>query len=445
MVLGRAAAVPASLPPFWIICALTLIVAHYQLWGRLNLAYKGLGVIVLVMAIASAGFVRLLSRPQVLWLLVFQLVMIVNMVLGRFYDLSALFTTSSPPIILFRCLPLLLCGYTIARYPRQQRTFLVVIATVYWLFCIPDLIGFASSTQGGLDRANTQITTQGLDGLVNATAWAQAYLSCFIYFAPLLLFFAIALVRMYPFVSRPMLLYVVAIQLTFVATAVLSGFGASLLLSVTSLILFGVFAPVRSFGYRAGWIAMSAASLGLLDYIRHVLYSTGNRSAAGEAFAKVTSLLAGIFDTNSGQDLVEQLQQGSSNRALLLWRSLESFMRHPLFGVGFHEDSTEIGCHSFFGDAAGTFGLVGLIPIAAFFLLIVVGLARARRRSPTSWTVASSQIFIWTLMLGLVINPYLLEMLSLSYFLFLFLGLAVADAEAPAVGTKASPASSLAV
>ena len=32
--------------------------------------------------------------------------------------------------------------------------------------------------------------------------------------------------------------------------------------------------------------------------------------------------------------------------------------------------------------------------------------------------------------MGLVINPYLLEMLSLSYFLFLFLGLAIADSEA---------------
>jgi hypothetical protein len=217
------------------------------------------------------------------------------------------------------------------------------------------------------------------------------------------------------------------------ATAVLAGFGAGILLSVTSIALFGIFAPVRSFGYRAVWIGIAAICLGLLDSIRVALFSTGNRSAAGQAFAKVTSLLTGIFDRTSGQDLVEQLQAGSSNRAMLLWQSFESFIRHPLVGVGFHEDSTEVGGHSFFGDSAAAFGLVGFVPIAAFFLLIMAGLSRARRRAPTSWAIAASQIYMWTLMLGLVVNPYLLEMLSLSYFLFFFLGLALADTELPAV------------
>lgn len=430
--LPRARAVPASLPPFWIICAMTLIVAHYQLWGRLNLAYKGLGVVVLLMAVASAGFARLLSRPQVLCLLAFQTVMIVNMVLGRYYDFSALLTTSSPPIILFRCLPLMLCGYTIARYPRQQRTFLLVVATIYWLFCVPDLMGFVSGLRGGLDRSKTHVSSRGLENLVNAKDWAQAYLSCFIYFAPLLLFFAIALFRLYPLVTRRTLAYLVVVQLTFVATALFSGFGASVLMSVTAVGLFGIFAPVRSFGYRAWWIAISAGGLGLLDFIRHTLFSAGNRSAAGQAFAKVTSLVTSLFDRSSGQDLVEQMQRGSSNRAMLLWQSLQSFMRQPLFGIGFKEYESDIGGHSFFVDTAGALGLAGFLPVAVFFLLIVVGLARARRRAPTSWAVASSQIFLWTLMLGLVINPYLLEMLSLSYFLFLFLGLAIADMETPA-------------
>jgi hypothetical protein len=429
---SRAQAVPVSLPPFWIICAMTLVVAHYQLWGRLNVAYKGLGVTVLVMAVITAGFVRLLSRPQVLCLLAFQLVMIVNMILGRFYDVSELFTTSSPPIILFRCLPLMLCGYTIARFPQQQRAFLLVIATIYWLFCIPDFIGFAAGAREGLDRSMTQVQRQGLEGLVNAREWAQAYLSCFIYFAPLLLFFAITLLRLYPDISRQTLLYLIVIQSTFVATAMLSGFAASILMSIASLVLFGIFAPVRSFGYRLRWIAISVVGLVIVEFVRQSLFTTGYRSAAWLAFDKVTSLLTGLFDRSSGQDLVEQMRYGSSGRANLLWKSIESFFRNPLVGVGFQADSTEIGGHSFFGDAAGTFGLVGFVPIAAFFLLIVLGLARARRRAPTSWPVASSQIFIWALMLGLVINPYLLEMLSLSYFLFLFLGLAIADTETTA-------------
>ena len=41
--------IPNSLPPFWIACALTLIVAHYQLWWRLNIGYKIMGTVVVVM------------------------------------------------------------------------------------------------------------------------------------------------------------------------------------------------------------------------------------------------------------------------------------------------------------------------------------------------------------------------------------------------------------
>lgn len=427
---AKLATIPSSLPPFWIICGLTLLIAHYQLWGRFNFAYKGLGILVVAMMIVTSGFTRMLSRMTVLWLLAFELVMVVNMALGRFYSVSDLFTSSSPPIVLLRCLPLLLCGYTLARFPRQERSFLLAVATIYWLFCLPDLVGFVGSARSGYDRSMQQVTTQGLDGMIDAKQWAKSYLSCFIYFAPLLIFFAITLCRIYPTVSNRTRSFVVAMQVTFLATALLSGFGASVLLCLVTAVMFGFFAPVRSFGYRAFWIAVSAAGLTLVDYLRNALFSSGNRSAVAQAFAKVTSLLTGLFDRSSGADLVERFQAGSSNRALLLWQSFESFLRSPLFGVGFQEDSTDVGGHSFLVDSAASFGLVGFIPIAAFFALIVFGLVRARRRSPTSWPIASSQMFMSTLIVGLVINPYLLEMLSLSYFLFLFLGLAIADSEA---------------
>ncbi len=440
----KLAAIPTSLPPFWIVCGLTLLFAHYQLWGRFNFAYKGLGILVVTMMIVTSGFTRMLSRTTVLWLLAFELVMVVNMALGRFYSFSNLLTSSSPPIVLLRCLPLLLCGYTLARFPRQERSFLLAVATIYWLFCLPDLAGFVGSARSGYDRSMQQVTTQGLDGMIDAKQWAKSYLSCFIYFAPLLIFFAIALCRIYRSVSHRTRSFVVAMQVTFLATALLSGFGASVLLCLVTAVMFGLFAPVRSFGYRAFWITVSAAGLTLVDYLRIALFSSANRSAAAQAFSKVTSLLAGVFDRSSGQDLVERLQAGSSNRALLLWQSLESFFRHPLFGVGFQEDSTDVGGHSFLVDSAASFGLVGFIPIAAFFSLVVFGLAQARRRAPTSWPIASSQMFMWTLIVGLVINPYLLEMLSLSYFLFLFLGLAIADSEtrAPSHELAFAPASS---
>jgi O-antigen ligase len=129
-------------------------------------------------------------------------------------------------------------------------------------------------------------------------------------------------------------------------------------------------------------------------------------------------------------DLIEQMSLGSSSRSVLLWQSLETFLRHPILGFGFQEDMTEVGGHSFFFDTAASFGVIGLVPAVAFFGLIILGLRAARKRAPGSWPLAASTIFVLTLVLGLIINPYLLEMLSLSYFIFLFLGMALADTEA---------------
>ncbi len=424
---ARARAVPSSLPPFWIICGLTLVVAHYQLWGRMDLAYKGLGAVVVAMMLVSAGLTRLLTRPAMLWLLAFELVMVVNMIAGRFYDISALFTTSSPPIVLLRCIPMVLCGYTLAKHPARERTFLLFIAAAYWLMCIPDFFGFISGAQGGLDRAQQQIATQGIDTDVNASQWAKAYISCFIYFSPLLLFFAIELFRIYPMISRQMRLLVLVVQATFVITAVLSGFGAVVLMTGVASVLLGLFAPVRSLAYRLQWLAVSAVSIGVLEVLRQSL--SASESAASQAFGKAVSIVTAIFYRQEGVDLIEQMSLGSSSRSVLLWRSFETFLQHPIVGFGFQEDMTEVGGHSFFFDTAASFGVIGLVPAVVFFGLIILGLRAARKRAPESWPLAASTIFVWTLILGLIINPYLLEMLSLSYFLFLFLGMALADTE----------------
>ena len=64
-----------------------------------------------------------------------------------------------------------------------------------------------------------------------------------------------------------------------------------------------------------------------------------------------------------------------------------------------------------------------------FFGLVVYSLRKARRFGGPAWQVSSSSIFVLTLLAGLVMNPYFLSLLSLSYFLFLLLGFALADAE----------------
>ena len=162
-VVASARAVPNSLPPFWIVCALTLVVAHYQLWGRLNIIYKILGTVVVVMMPFTAGFTRLLSLPAVIWLLVFEAVMVANMILGRYFTLSELFTTASAPVILIRSLPFMLCGYTLAHHLNWQRRFLLFVGAVYWLFAIRDARGFVTGAREQLGRAEQYAQTQGFE------------------------------------------------------------------------------------------------------------------------------------------------------------------------------------------------------------------------------------------------------------------------------------------
>ncbi|MEI6505345.1 MAG: hypothetical protein WCO90_05625, partial [Planctomycetota bacterium] len=220
---AAARAVPGSLPPFWIACALTLIVAHYQLWGRFNLVYKIMGTVVVVMMPFTAGFSRLLSLPAVLWLLAFELVMLANMLVGRYFTISSLFTTASAPVILIRSLPFLLCGYTLGRHLNWQRRFLLFVGAVYWLFAIQDARGFIAGARAQLGRADQYAQTQGFDDAKIGSMYAGA----FVYFAPLMLFFAIALFRLYPLLSKGWKLFVIVMQATFTIVAVLSGFGAT--------------------------------------------------------------------------------------------------------------------------------------------------------------------------------------------------------------------------
>jgi hypothetical protein len=58
--------VPNSRPSFWIVCALTLAVAPYQLFGRLNIVYKitGMFVVVALMPL-TARVARMLAKLPV--------------------------------------------------------------------------------------------------------------------------------------------------------------------------------------------------------------------------------------------------------------------------------------------------------------------------------------------------------------------------------------------
>ena len=424
--------IPNSLPPFWIACALTLIVAHYQLWWRLNIGYKIMGTVVVVMMPFTAGFFRLVSRPAVLWLLAFEAVMVANMLIGRYYTLSSLFTTASAPMILIRSLPFMLCGYTLARHLDWQRRFLFFVAAVYWLFAVQDARGFIAGAREQLGRAEQYSQTQGLD---NLTA-GSVYVGAFVYFAPLMLFFAISLLRLYPILSGYWRLFVIVIQLTFVTVAVLAGFGATTAMAFIAIILLAVYAPVKTISWRLYYVGVSSGFFAVFELIRQTLLGQSGRGAVGEAFAKVTQLITGIFSGTTPDEMATALEAASSHRTTLLLASLDTFLKNPLLGHGFSgTDDRAIGGHSFLADTLGIFGIIGFMPILMFFGLILLPLRKNIRSSAAAWPASSSIVFVLTLLSGLVMNPYFLSLLSLSYLIFLLLGFALADAEAGIAGS----------
>ena len=424
-------AVPSSLPPFWIACALTLIVAHYQLWGRLNIIYKLMGTVVVVLMPFTAGFTRILVRPAVLWLLLFEAVMVGNMVIGRYFTVSSLFTTASAPMILIRSMPFMLCGYTLARHPVWERRFMLFVAAVYWLFAVQDARGFIAGARAQLGRAEQYAQTQGFDD----TRIGAMYAGAFTYFAPLMLFLAIGLFRLYPTLSKRWRLFVIVMQLTFTTVAVLSGFGATAVMAFISIILLSIYAPVKTIGWRLYYLGVAGGGFAIFDMIRRFFLAQGGKGAAGEAFLKFTAVVTSLFSGRPADEMASSLEAASSQRSTLLLTSLETFFRNPLAGHGFSgEDDLAVGGHSFLCDTAAIFGLSGLLPICLFFGLVVLGLRKSRKFGGPSWQVSSSSMLVLTLLAGLVMNPYFLSLLSLSYFIFLLLGFALADTELTCAG-----------
>ncbi len=432
-----ARAIPGSLVPFWIACAITLIVAHYQLWGRLNIVYKIMSTVVVLMMPFTAGVTRLITRPAVLCLLAFEGVMVANMLIGRYFSWSSLFTTASAPMILIRSLPFLLCGYTLARHLPWQRRILLFVAAIYWLFAIQDARGFIAGARGQLGRAETYTQAQGLEDV----SIGGAYVGAFTYFAPLMLFLAIGLLRLYPSLTKPWRFFVIGMQMTFTTAAVLAGFGATTAMAFLAVVLSAIYAPVRTIGWRLYYLGVSGVVFAVFEIMRRTLLAQGGLGAAGGAFAKVTLLVQGLWSMLFGRK-AEMLEQASSARWSLMWTSLETFFRNPIAGHGFFGTAdTAVGGHSFLVDTAAIFGIIGFLPIALFFWLLYKGLRRSRRLKGVAWTNSSSMIFLLTLMAGLVMNPYFLSLLSLSYFLFLLLGFALADGEmdeAPAARSAAA-------
>ena len=121
------AAVPrpsTALIVFWTVAFATVIFGHYQMSYRFNLPYKALTVLVCVLAPLTPGFMSLLSKRCVYYLLLFELILIAGCLTGYTGSPSDLIRVASQPVVMLRVFPFMLCGYTLAAYPRSERWFI---------------------------------------------------------------------------------------------------------------------------------------------------------------------------------------------------------------------------------------------------------------------------------------------------------------------------------
>ena len=183
---------PASILVFWGVALLTMIFGHYQISGRLNLPYKGLTILVCLLAPLSPGFLSLFRKRQILYLIVFEAVLILGCLAGYTGSPSDLLSVGSQPVIFLRVFPFLLCGYTLALHPRFERLYLSALLTAFALLTLPDAILLFRGTTSGIVRERFLIEAYD-------QASAQALVAAMVNVSVLGLLLALAGVRLYDY------------------------------------------------------------------------------------------------------------------------------------------------------------------------------------------------------------------------------------------------------
>jgi len=149
--------------------------------------------------------------------------------------------------------------------------------------------------------------------------------------------------------------------------------------------------------------------LGLLGALLFLIWNSRNRL---RNFTVVAVLLLPLF-IGPRQSVLDRLinpdasDQESSNYRLQLWEAAEnSFLQHPIFGVGMghyvpkiHKNGAEIVlpfhvAHNTYIDLTADLGLVGLIPFLGILIGSLINLQRIRRRAATTDNLPVRQIVL---------------------------------------------------
>jgi hypothetical protein len=426
---ANAAKPPASLLILWALALVTLLFGHYQIAARMNLPYKGLTVLVVLIMPLTAGFVSMMTKRPVVYLFLFEAVLLLGCLTGYTGSPGDLLRVGSQPVVFLRVLPFMLCGYTLALYPKYERWFLGILLVLFTIVSIPDILTMSSGTMQGLTR--DRFLTERYD-----SQSARGILVAYVNMSVVGLLMAIAALRLWDSNRQATRIIMAVPQMILASTSITAGFTAAVVLLFWSVGLAILTAPVRTFRSRLLTCFVLLASVPLAYVGIKVAAET-----VGGSMAKIYSRLEGVrrsfFDVDSAD-----VNEATSGRTALAQRSINSFLRSPLVGMGrgsatsdFGGDTETIGGHSYLLDSLGQRGLLGTLPL----LLALWGFGATEWRvwvRERSWRSSSMLTFLLTWVVAIIINPYFLGYLALNSFVFLLFGFILGDGQRATVSAK---------
>ncbi len=405
---------------FWAVAFATVIFGHYQITYRLNLPYKALTVLVCLLAPLSPGFLSLFTKRSVFYLLIFELVLIFGCLTGYTGSPADLMRVSSPPIVMLRVLPFMLCGYTLAAYPRSERWFIGLLVALFAAITFPDALMLLKGTASG------KLRERFLVEVYEQTA-AKALTSAMVNLSVTGLLLALAGFRLYDSRQRIVRWLIAAPQAVLLSLSITAGFTAAAVLFIWCGLTSILFAPARTFRFRLALLLIVAIVLPGGFYA--LQFAAGE---TGGSLAKIYQRVDGLRQLITGRETADS-NEVTSGRFALAARSLSSFARNPLVGLGRGQETSErggdtdtIGGHSFLLDSLGQRGLLGTLPLIMWFWSLASISWRCLSRE-RSWRASAGLSFVLTLVVAIIINPYFLGYLALNYVIFLWFGFILGD------------------
>lgn len=422
--LPRGIRATGSLAVFWTVCLVTIVMSHYAISARLNLPYKLMTVLVVVLAPLTTGFLNLFNKRAVLWLLLFEVVLIVGCLTGYTGSPSDLIGVSADPIVMIRVFPFLLCGYTLAQFPRHEKWWLMLVLLLFAVLTFPDALAFFRGSTQGLRRDRLLLGRYD-------EASANAVLSGYVNLSLVCLIIAILGNRLRDLVQRLWRWLVAAGQIILASVCVTAGFTAAALLLFVSAALLGFTAPVRTLRFRL--LVLGSA---LVFLVGAWLAFGALAESTGGTFGQIFKRLDGLRKTVVSLEVTEETSKSTSGRVELGIISLRSFLRSPLIGLGVGTASEEIrghisntiGGHSYILDSLGQRGLLGTFPLLAALGTFLLTAHRNFKKAQGSWRESAMLTIMPVWIVAMIINPYFLGYLALNCVVFLCFGLILGDA-----------------